>query len=637
MAHHVAVIAGDGIGPEVVGEALKVVAATGVGLDIVAYDLGGARYRRDGEVLPEGVLDELRQADAILLGAVGTPGVAPGVIERGLLLRLRFELDLFVNLRPFSSPSGLDFVVVRENTEGIYAGEGGFLRRGTPHEVATQGSVNTRMGVERCVRFAFALAEDRPRRHLTLVHKTNVLNFAGDLWQRTFDEAAAEHPDVVPAYAHVDAACIHLVDDPGRFDVIVTDNLFGDILTDLAGAVSGGIGSAASANLNPARTGPSLFEPVHGSAPDLAGTGRANPIAAILSAAMMLEFLGEADAGARIRKACADASPPAHGATTSQIGDAVAERVLGATMPLQTTDKIWMDGELVAWEDATVHILTHSLHYGCGVFEGIRAYATDRGPAVFRLTDHMKRLYRSAKVFLLNIPFTLDQLIEANKETVRVNDVESCYIRPLVYLGYGEMGLNPLPCPVKVSIAVWPWGTYLGDEGIAHGVRMKISSWQRHDANALPPAAKATAGYINSSMAKVEALNAGYDEAILLSPQGMVSECTGENIFIVKDGAVYTPPLSAGALEGITQDSVRTIARDLGIDYHETNLVRSDLYTAEEAFLSGTAAEVVPIRSVDDRAIGEPGPITRRIQELFNAAVRGQVDQYKDWNEYVDA
>ena len=262
--------------------------------------------------------------DAILLGAVGTPDVPPGVLERGLLLKLRFELDLYVNLRPFLLPPDVDFLVVRENTEGTYAGEGGFLRKGTPFEIATQGSVNTRMGVERCIRFAFDLARSRARRHLTLVHKTNVLTFAGDLWQRVFDEVAREYSDVETAYNHVDAACIYFVQDPQRYDVIVTDNLFGDILTDLGGAVSGGIGFAASANLNPARTGPSLFEPVHGSAPDIAGTGKANPIAAILSGAMMLEFLGEADAAARVRKACAE---PGLAGSTTEIGDLVAERV----------------------------------------------------------------------------------------------------------------------------------------------------------------------------------------------------------------------------------------------------------------------------------------------------------------------
>jgi branched-chain amino acid aminotransferase len=304
-------------------------------------------------------------------------------------------------------------------------------------------------------------------------------------------------------------------------------------------------------------------------------------------------------------------------------------------MPLTKSEKIWMDGTFVDWDDANVHILTHSLHYGLGVFEGIRTYETSQGPAVFRLTDHIKRLFDSARIFLLDIPYSADELVEATKETVRVNNLSSCYVRPLVYLGYGEMGLNPLPCPVQVSIAVWPWGTYLGDEGLKHGVRMKVSSWQRHHPNALPPAAKGTGMYINSSMAKVEALKAGYDEAILLSPNGYVSECTGENLFVVQDGRILTPPVSAGALAGITQQCVKSIATDLGIDYEVAHLLRSDLYTADEAFLSGTAAEVVPIRSVDDRELGEPGPVTRTIQDTYFAAVKGEVDRYKDWNEHV--
>ena len=305
-------------------------------------------------------------------------------------------------------------------------------------------------------------------------------------------------------------------------------------------------------------------------------------------------------------------------------------------MPLDKVEKIWMDGELVDWDDARIHILTHTLHYGSGVFEGIRAYATSQGAAVFRLTDHVERLFNSAKVFLIDIPYTQQQLVDAVKATVRANGLDECYIRPIVYLGYGEMGLNPLPCPVNVSVAVWPWGTYLGDEGIEHGVRTKISSWQRHDPNAVPPGAKGTGMYINSSMAKVEALKGGYDEAILLNPQGFVSECSGENLFIVKKGTVVTPPISAGALEGITRDSVMTIARDLGYEVEVADVLRSDLYTCDEAFLTGTAAEIVPMRSVDDREIGEPGPITRSIQETYFAAVRGQVDRYKDWLEHVD-
>ncbi len=306
-------------------------------------------------------------------------------------------------------------------------------------------------------------------------------------------------------------------------------------------------------------------------------------------------------------------------------------------MPITKTEKIWMDGELVDWDDARIHILTHTLHYGCGVFEGIRAYPTRSGPGVFRLTDHIQRLADSAKIFMIDMPFSVEELVDATKQTVRVNGLEQCYIRPIVYLGYGEMGLNPLPSPVNVAIAVWPWGAYLGEEGIARGVRMKISSWVRHDPNAMPPAAKGTGMYINSSMAKVEALKGGYDEAILLSPQGYVSECTGENLFVVRRGRIVTPPLSAGALEGITQNSVMTMARDLGLDVNVAHILRSDLYTADEAFLTGTAAEVVPIQSVDDRPVGDgtPGPITRQMQELYSQAVRGELDRYKDWVEHV--
>jgi 3-isopropylmalate dehydrogenase len=328
MAHKIAVIGGDGIGPEVTAEALKVMEAAGVELDTTDFDLGGARYLRDGEILSDETLDALRAYDAILLGAVGTPHVPPGVIERGLLLKMRFELDLYVNQRPFvgTAPghdTPHDFVVIRENTEGPYVGEGGVLRKGTPNEVATQGSVNTRMGVERCIRYAFELAQTRERRHVTLVHKTNVLTFAGNLWERTFQEVAAEYPDTGTAYNHVDAACIYFVQDPHRYDVVVTDNLFGDILTDLGGAVSGGIGLASSANLNPSRTGPSMFEPVHGSAPDIAGQNKANPTAAVLSAALMLDFLGETDAAGRIRVACDDAGS----GSTTEVGDRIAAAV----------------------------------------------------------------------------------------------------------------------------------------------------------------------------------------------------------------------------------------------------------------------------------------------------------------------
>ncbi len=313
--HRVAVIGGDGIGPEVTAAALSVVAAAGVELASTSYDLGAARYLRDGFVLDDATLEELRGFDAILLGAIG-PAIGDtripgGVLERGLLLKMRFGLDLYVNYRPFhgvtgSIAEGCTFAIVRENTEGPYAGEGGTLRRASAHEIATQGSVNTRFGVERCVRYAFERASALANPRLTLVHKTNVLTFAGDLWSRVVAEVGEEYPAVAVDYNHVDAACIYLVESPERYGVIVTDNLFGDILSDLAGAVTGGIGYAASANLNPARTGASMFEPVHGAAHDIVGTGRANPLAAVSSAALMLEHLGEAQAARRLSRAVAD-------------------------------------------------------------------------------------------------------------------------------------------------------------------------------------------------------------------------------------------------------------------------------------------------------------------------------------------
>lgn len=328
-SYKVGIIAGDGIGKEVIPEGLKVAAASGVALDTVEYDLGGERYLKDEVVLPDSILDEWRGLDALYLGAVGTPEVPPGIIERGLLLKMRFELDMYINLRPFVS-DGLDFEVVRENTEGSYAGEGGFLRKNTPDEIATQGSVNTKKGVERCVRYAFERVSNREMKKLTLVHKTNVLTFAGDLWERTFNEVASQYPKIETNYQHIDAACIHFVESPQQYSVIVTDNLFGDILTDLGGAISGGIGTAASANLNPDRTGPSMFEPVHGSAPDIAGKGVANPLAAILSLAMMFDFLGEDKAFQKIVaacRACEKEMPAENAPKTSEIGDFVASKI----------------------------------------------------------------------------------------------------------------------------------------------------------------------------------------------------------------------------------------------------------------------------------------------------------------------
>jgi 3-isopropylmalate dehydrogenase len=340
-----AVIGGDGIGPEVVAEALKVLQAADVAIDPTTYDLGAGRWHRTGETLPGSVLEEIRGHDAILLGAVGDPSVPSGVLERGLLLRLRFELDHYVNLRPVRLYPGVatplanvraesvNMLVIREGTEGLYSGAGGVLRKGTPEEVATQESLNTAFGVSRVVRYAFNRAAERPDKRLTLVHKTNVLTYAGDLWQRTVNEVAKEFGEIAVDYCHVDAACMYLVSQPERFGVVVTDNLFGDILTDLGAAVAGGIGLAASGNINPERTAPSMFEPVHGSAPDIAGKQEADPTATILSAAMLCEHLGLATEAARIEQAVADDLVERQGAwaarVTPEIGDDIAGRVSG--------------------------------------------------------------------------------------------------------------------------------------------------------------------------------------------------------------------------------------------------------------------------------------------------------------------
>ncbi len=343
-----AVVAGDGIGPEVIAEGLKVLSAVGsdTQFSLTEYDLGAQRWHKTGETLPDSVLAEIRAQDAILLGAIGDPQVPSGVLERGLLLRLRFELDQYVNLRPsrlfpgvkgpLAEPGEIDFVVVREGTEGPYTGNGGALRVGTPAEVATEVSVNTAFGVERVVRDAFGRAQVRPRQKLTLLHKHNVLSYAGHLWRRTVDRVALEFPQVQTDYLHVDAAMIFLVTDPSRFDVIVTDNLFGDIVTDLAAAITGGIGLAASGNVNPERTTPSMFEPVHGSAPDIAGKGIADPTATVLSTAMLLRHLGDPAAADRIEAAvAADLSTrfSAQSRTTRQIGDALANAVAGGGYP----------------------------------------------------------------------------------------------------------------------------------------------------------------------------------------------------------------------------------------------------------------------------------------------------------------
>jgi branched-chain amino acid aminotransferase len=305
-------------------------------------------------------------------------------------------------------------------------------------------------------------------------------------------------------------------------------------------------------------------------------------------------------------------------------------------VPITPTEKIWMNGELVDWDDARIHVLTHTLHYGMGVFEGVRAYETSEGPAVFRLTDHMIRLHNSAKIMGMDMPYSVEELVAATKDVVRASGLPSAYIRPIAYYGYGEMGLNTLPCSVDVSIACWPWGAYLGEDSVTKGVSMKVSSWTRHDHNTMPPAAKTTGNYVNSSLAKVEALRAGYDEAIMLSPQGFVSECTGENIFVARDGVLITPPVAAGALEGITQDTVMAIAADFGFETRFDLLTRSDVYVCDEMFVCGTAAEVSAVNAVDDRPIPCPGPMTTAIAAEYARTVRGEVDRYKDWLEHVN-
>ncbi len=308
-------------------------------------------------------------------------------------------------------------------------------------------------------------------------------------------------------------------------------------------------------------------------------------------------------------------------------------------MPFPKAEKIWMDGRFVDWDDATVHVLTPTLHYGYGVFEGIRAYPTDDGgPAVFHLDTHLQRLLRSARLYppLDEIPWTVEQLTEVVEELVRLNGhTGGCYIRPTVYLGYGEIGLNPLPSEPRIAVATWEWGSYLGEDSLVNGGRVMVSSFRRIGKNTIPPAGKANGQYLNSSLAKVEALRAGYDEAIMLSEDGFVAEGTGENVFVVRDGRIYTPPLHDGPLGGITRASVMTIARDLGYEVVETSLVRTDLYLADEMFLTGTAAELTPVREIAGYEIGPRGPVTEAVQSRFLDAVRGRVEAYRDWLRVV--
>ena len=302
---------------------------------------------------------------------------------------------------------------------------------------------------------------------------------------------------------------------------------------------------------------------------------------------------------------------------------------------MRETEKIWMNGELVDWADAKVHVGAHGLHYGSGVFEGIRCYETDAGPAVFRLTDHLRRLHNSARLLQMEIPYSVDELRDAHYELMSANGLPECYLRPFAFYGYGELGVRPSGCPVDVVIMSWPWGAYLGEEALERGVRAKISTWQRIGPNVIPHVAKATGVYLNSMLAVLEAAQSGYDEAILLTQDGYVADGSGENVFVVKDGQLSTPDLSSSILPGITRNTVIQIAQDLGYSVEETNLIRADLYLADEVFMCGTAAEVTPVREVDDRPIGDPGPVTRAIQAAYLDTVRGRREQWSHWLEYA--
>lgn len=303
---------------------------------------------------------------------------------------------------------------------------------------------------------------------------------------------------------------------------------------------------------------------------------------------------------------------------------------------MEKSEKIWMDGKFVKWDEANVHILTHALHYGSAIFEGIKCYEAVKGPAIFRLKDHVERLFDSAKIFGIKIPYAKDEISQAIKETVKVNKLKNCYIRPIVYLGYGSMGLNPIGIPVKCSIAAWPWGAYLGEEGMAKGIRLRTSSFNRHFVNSMMTKAKISGNYANSVLAKLEAAQEGFDEAVMLDTEGYVSECTGENIFIVKNNKIKTTPMTS-ILPGITRDTIMRIGIDMNHKVIEDRFTRDELYSADECFLTGTAAELTPVREVDNRAIGigKPGPVTKKLQETFMKTVKGQTKDYEHWVEYL--
>jgi branched-chain amino acid aminotransferase len=304
---------------------------------------------------------------------------------------------------------------------------------------------------------------------------------------------------------------------------------------------------------------------------------------------------------------------------------------------VQETEKIWMNGELVDWADAKVHVGTHGLHYGTGVFEGIRCYETEKGPAVFRLTDHMRRFVESARLLYIDLPYTLEELNAAVLDTIGANGLSECYIRPIAYVGYGELGVDPRDNPIDVAVMTWPWGAYLGEESQKYGITAKVSSWQRVGPNTIPHVAKATGIYLNSMLATTEAKRAGYDEAILLSEQGFVADGPGESIFVVKNGVVSTPDLSASILTGVTRDTVMQLAAELGYEVKEREIIRTELYLADEVFMTGTAAEIAPLRAIDDQLIGDPGPVTRAIQQAYADCIHGRSPRWADWLESVPA
>ena len=473
---------------------------------------------------------------------------------------------------------------------------------------------------------------------MTSVDKMNILE-TSRLWREVVARVHREEfPTVELEHQLVDSAAMKLVAAPRHFDVILTENMFGDILSDEAAMLTGSLGMLPSASLGDG--GPGVFEPVHGTAPDIAGRGVANPLAMILS--------GRAHAAPRTRPGGGGGSTriggrPGPGRRAAHRGpgrkrdDRRGHRRGAGRAGVKQADLIWMNGELVAWEDAKVHVLTHALHYGTGVFEGVRAYETPRGTAIFRHAEHIDRLFASAGMYYMDIPYSKEEIRAATHETIVRNGLRSCYIRPLVFRGAGPMGLYPLDCPVDVVIAVWEWGAYLGDEGKQRGVRGKVSSWRRIPAGAVIPQAKATGQYLNSVLAKLEADKAGYEEAILLDDRGMVCEGSGENLFVIRDGVIATPGYGSDILGGISRTSAIQIARDLGYEVVVRDIARGELYLADEVFMTGTAAELTPLREIDDRPVGDgtPGPITRDVQREFEDALHGRSDRYADWLDLV--